>query len=90
MIQIVNMSDRLEANGKVRLWLRSPKASQAVLVAADFLKQSIEVRLMAKCGVVLAEYSCLEVFTMAQKRLSQLDCVFRFCECIYADSRVFD
>lgn len=43
MIQIVNTSDRLEANGKIRLWLRSPKASQAVLVAADFLKQSIEV-----------------------------------------------
>ncbi|OWZ59462.1 hypothetical protein C351_00007 [Cryptococcus neoformans c8] len=42
MIQIVNTSDRLEANGKIRLWLRSPKASQAVLVAADFLKQSIE------------------------------------------------
>ncbi|WVO23720.1 uncharacterized protein IAS62_005075 [Cryptococcus decagattii] len=42
MIQNVKTSDRLEANGKMRSWSRTSKAAQAVLVAADFLKQSIE------------------------------------------------
>ncbi|OWZ59458.1 KRAB domain-containing zinc finger protein [Cryptococcus neoformans c8] len=56
MIQNVKTSDRLEANGKMRSWSRTSKAAQAVLVAADFLKQSIE---------------------MAEKRLSQLDRLFR-------------
>lgn len=45
MIQNVKTSDRLEANGKMRSWSRTSKAAQAVLVAADFLKQSIEVNL---------------------------------------------
>ncbi|KAL0244089.1 hypothetical protein I308_105352 [Cryptococcus tetragattii IND107] len=42
MIQNVKTSDRLEANGKMRSWSRTSKAAQAVLVAADFLKQSIQ------------------------------------------------
>lgn len=45
MIQNVKTSDRLEANGKMRSWSRTSKAAQAVLVAADFLKQSIQVSL---------------------------------------------
>nr|KIR83728.1 hypothetical protein I308_06117 [Cryptococcus tetragattii IND107] len=38
---------RLEANGKMRSWSRTSKAAQAVLVAADFLKQSIQLVLWA-------------------------------------------
>ncbi|OWZ26044.1 hypothetical protein C356_07048 [Cryptococcus neoformans c45] len=57
MIQNVKTSDRLEANGKMRSWSWTSKAAQAVLVAADFLKQ--------------------KPFKMAEKRLSQLDRLFR-------------
>ncbi|WWC89621.1 uncharacterized protein L201_004546 [Kwoniella dendrophila CBS 6074] len=41
MILSVQTSDRLQANGLVRNWSRTPKAMQAVLVAAEFLKESL-------------------------------------------------
>lgn len=43
MIRNVKTADRLDANRKIRTWATQPQAAQAVLVATEFLKQSIEV-----------------------------------------------
>ncbi|WWC89633.1 uncharacterized protein L201_004558 [Kwoniella dendrophila CBS 6074] len=42
IMQNVKTSDRLEANSKLRTWSRTNEATQAAVIAADFLKQSLE------------------------------------------------